>query len=47
MAVNLAVPSAHGFVLFAIYYVLLKALITVLYAHYGDKSVGGLLGILS
>ena len=47
MAVNLAVPSAHGFVLFAIYYVWLKALITVLYAHFGDKSVGGLLGILS
>jgi len=47
MAVNLAVPSAHGFVLFAIYYVFLKALITVLYAHFGDKSVGGLLGILS
>ena len=47
MAVNLAVPSAHGFVLFAVYYVLFKALITVLYAHFGDKSVGGLLGILS
>ncbi len=47
MAVNLAVPSAHGFILFAVYYVLMKALITVLYAHFGDKSVGGLLGILS
>lgn len=47
MAANWAVPSAHGFILFAIYYVLLKALITVLYAHFGDRSVGGLLGVLS
>lgn len=47
MAVNMAVPSAHGFILFVIYYVLLKAIITILYAHLGDKSVGGLLGILS
>lgn len=44
---NMAIPSAHGFVLFAIYYVFLKAIITVLYAHFGDKSIGGLLGILS
>ncbi len=47
MASNWAVPSAHGFIIFAIYYVLIKAAITVLYAHFGDKSVGGLLGILS
>lgn len=47
MALNVNVPSAHGFIIFVVYYVLLKALITVLYAHYGDRSVGGLLGVLS
>lgn len=41
------VPSFHGLLVFAIYYVLFKAAITVLYAHFGDRSVGGLLGILS
>jgi hypothetical protein len=38
-------PTFHGFLVFLVYYVFIKAALHILYAHYGDRV--HVLGILA
>jgi hypothetical protein len=38
-------PTFHGFLVFLVYYVFIKAAVHVLYAHFGDRAP--VLGLLA